>query len=316
MEKLSPLEQNAAKQLESFDPFANLPIPGFSLKKYERDKAKEAEAKKQAEEPKKEEPVVKKSQKEKKPTRKAKLESVLPPEPENIKIESQDNPIIESRNPEGMPSYRCEFSGRDIFVGFLSYKATNPVTALILTSFALDFGRDKIRFDLELGDKKTHEARNRLVDKFLQTDARWMLMIDDDIIPSIGRPNFLKHWVSVARNVLEMPLQRHIIHKLIGNNKSIVGTAYFNGHENSELVCSDKSLAVRARHFDDALVQVEWTGTGSLLVHRRVFEDIKKSGGEFFDANDASFFSRAKKVGHDTFIDLSIPTFHVGMKAF
>lgn len=302
--KATQLEKNTANALDSFDPFANLVMPFRHKKKEQTEVVTPKES-------------VKKQPKVKaKPEKKPRLEKVVPPKKEDIIEKVFENPIIESRTPEGMPSYRCEFGGRDIFVGFLSYKATNPVTALILTALALDFGRDKIRFDLELGDKKTHEARNRLVDKFLQTDARWMMMIDDDIIPSIGRPNFLKHWVSAARNVLEMPLQRHIIHKLIGNNKSIVGTAYFNGHENSELVCSDKSLAVRARQFDDALVQVDWTGAGSLLVHRRVFEDIKKSGGEFFDANDASFFSRAKKVGHDTFIDLSIPTFHVGMKAF
>lgn len=302
--KTTQLEKNTANALDSFDPFANLVMP-FRRKKKEQE---EVETPKES---------VKKQPKVKaKPEKKSRLEKVVPPKKEDIVEEVFESPIIESRTPEGAPSYRCEFLGQDIFIGFLSYKATNPVTALILTALALDFGRDKIRFDLELGDKKTHEARNRLVDKFLQTNARWMMMIDDDIIPSIGRPNFLKHWVSAARNVLEMPLQRHIIHKLIGNNKSIVGTAYFNGHENPELVCSDKSLAVRARQFDDALVQVDWTGSGSLLVHRRVFEDIKKSGGEFFDANDASFFARAKKVGHETFIDLSIPTFHVGMKAF
>ena len=46
MEKLSPLEQNAAKQLESFDPFSNLQTPDLPLKKYEQDKSKEAEQKK------------------------------------------------------------------------------------------------------------------------------------------------------------------------------------------------------------------------------------------------------------------------------
>lgn len=325
MEKLSPLEQNAAKQLESFDPFANLPIPGFSLKKYERDKAKEAEAKKQSEPPKKEEPVVKKSQKEK-PVRKAKLESVLPPEPENIKAESSENPIIESRNPEGMPSYRCEFAGRDIFVGLLSYKTTNPVTAMVLTALALDFGRDKIRFDLELGNSMIYQARNRLAAKFLETDARWMLMLDDDMIPCIGRPSWMRHWVPSARNVLDLPLQRHIIHKLVGDNKNIVGAAYFERREGAGLVCSDQSLVPRARNYEDAVVEVDWLGTGAMLVHRRVFEDIAKTypeiDGNFFHpidgktGEDISFCIRAKKSGHSTFIDLSVPTFHVGYKTY
>ena len=298
------LEKNTANALDSFDPFANLVMP-FRHKKENQTKS---EAPKES---------VKKSQKvKKKPTRKSRLEKVVPPQKEDVVEKDFQNPIVESRSREGMPSYRCEFAGQDIFVGFLSYKATNPVTALILTALALDFGRDKIRFDLELGDKRNYDGRNKLVNKFLQTDARWMLMIDDDIIPSIGRPSFLKYWVSAARNVLDIPLQRHIIHKLVGNNKTIVGTAYFNGHENSELVCSDKSLAIRARQYEDAIVKVDWIGAGSMLVHRKVFEDIQKTGSSFFDADDSSFFSRAKRAGHETFIDLSIPTFHVGIKAF
>ena len=60
MEKLSPLEQNAAKQLESFDPFSNLQTPDLPLKKYEQDKSKEAEQKK-SEPTQKKEPVVKKN---------------------------------------------------------------------------------------------------------------------------------------------------------------------------------------------------------------------------------------------------------------
>jgi hypothetical protein len=325
MEKLSPLEQNAAKQLESFDPFANLPIPGFSLKKYERDKAKEAEAKKQVEEPKKEEPV-KKSQKEKKPARKAKLESVLPPEPENIKVESQDNPIIESRNSEGMPSYRCEFGGRDIFVGTISYKDTNPITTMALLAIALDFGRDKIRFDFECGDRETYNMRNRIVAKFLQTDSRWLFILDGDIIPCIGRPGWMRYCVSSARNIIDLPLQRHIIHKLVGDNKSIVGAAYFDRKEGAVLACSDQSLISKAKNHEDAIVQVDWLGAGAMLIHRRVFEDIDKNyldiKGNYFNpinektSDDASFCIRAKKAGHPTFIDLSVPTFHVGYKTY
>lgn len=299
--KTTQLEKNTANALDSFDPFANLVMP-FRGKKEEA--------------PKQEKKTKIKAQRKAKPQKKPRLDKIVPPQKEDVVQEGFQNPIVESRSREGMPSYRCEFAGQDIFVGFLSYKATNPVTALILTALALDFGRDKIRFDLELGDKRNYDGRNKLVNKFLQTDARWMLMIDDDIIPSIGRPSFLKYWVSAARNVLDMPLQRHIIHKLVGNNKTIVGTAYFNGHENSELVCSDKSLAVRARQYEDAVVKVDWIGAGSMLVHRKVFEDIQKTGSGFFDADESAFFSRAKRAGHETFIDLSIPTFHVGIKAF
>jgi len=312
--KTTQLEKNTANALDSFDPFANLVMP-FRRKKKEQE---EVETPKES---------VKKQPKVKaKPEKKSRLEKVVPPKKEDIVEEVFESPIIESRTPEGMPSYRCEFGGRDIFVGMVAYKTTNPVTAFVLTALALDFGRDKIRFDMECGNSMIYQARNKLAAKFLETDARWLLMLDDDMIPCIGRPEWMRFWVPSARNVLDLPLQRHIIHKLIGDNKTIVGAAYFERREGAGLVCSDQSLVPRARQYDDAVVEVDWLGTGAMLVHRRVFEDIDKTypdiDGNYFHpidgktGEDISFCIRAKKAGHATHIDLSVPTFHLGYKTY
>ena len=317
--KTTTLEQNAAQHLESANPFGNLPIPGFAMKKYLRDNAKEnGEA----------EPVeIKKTrQKKEKPVKKTGLKKVLPPVAENIVEEHFENPVVESRSSEGMPSYRCEFGGRDIFVGMVAYKTTNPVTAFVLTAMALDFGRDKIRFDMECGNSMIYQARNKLAAKFLETDARWLLMLDDDMIPCIGRPDWMRFWVPSARTVLDMPLKKHIIHRLIGTNKSLVGAAYFERREGAGLVCSDQSLVPRARAYEDAVIEVDWLGTGAMLVHRKVFEDISKTypdiDGNYFHpidgktGEDISFCIRSKKAGHPVFVDLSIPTFHLGYKTY
>lgn len=312
--KTTQLEKNTANALDSFDPFANLVMP-FRRQKKEQ---VEQEAPKES---------VKKSQKAKaKPVKKPRLAKVVPPKKEDIVEDVFESPIIESRTPEGMPSYRCEFGGRDIFVGMVAYKTTNPVTAFVLTALALDFGRDKIRFDMECGNSMIYQARNKLAAKFLETDARWLLMLDDNMIPCIGRPEWMRFWVPSARNVLDLPLQRHIVHKLIGNNKTIVGAAYFERREGAGLVCSDQSLVPRARQYDDAVVEVDWLGTGAMLVHRRVFEDIAKTypdiDGNYFHpidgktGEDISFCIRAKKAGHPTHIDLSVPTFHLGYKTY
>jgi len=312
--KTTQLEKNTANALDSFDPFANLVMP-FRRKKKEQE---EVETPKES---------VKKQPKVKaKPEKKPRLEKVVPPKKEDIVEDVFESPIIESRTPEGMPSYRCEFGGRDVFVGMVAYKTTNPVTAFVLTALALDFGRDKIRFDMECGNSMIYQARNKLAAKFLETDARWLLMLDDDMIPCIGRPEWMCFWVPSARNVLDLPLQRHIIHKLIGDNKTIVGAAYFERREGAGLVCSDQSLVPRARQYDDAVVEVDWLGTGAMLVHRRVFEDIAKTypdiDGNYFHpidgktGEDISFCIRAKKAGHATHIDLSVPTFHLGYKTY
>jgi len=242
--------------------------------------------------------------------------------------------IHESRSVDGLPSYRCEFAGRDIFVAWPWYKSSNPVTAAVNVAMALDFGKDKIRFDMAIGDSKIEHARNRLAHKFLETDAKWMVMIDDDIIPSIGRPNWFRYWVHGARQIIDTPLQRHVIHRLIGAGKSLVGAAYFGRQEGGALMASDQNLASRARAYEDIVVPVDWTGTGCILIHRKVFESIRAKYGDSlkldvpdydydyfrpFDSargEDVSFCQRAKEAGHQPHLDLGLPVFHVGFKTY
>ena len=248
--------------------------------------------------------------------------------------ESFDNPIIESRDANGMPNYRCEFGGRDIFVAWAWYKTTNPVTAATQVAYALDFGKDKIRFDMSIGDAIISHSRNRLAHKFLETDAKWMLMIDDDIIPSIGRPLWFRYWVQGARKLEDAPLQRHGIHRLIGAGKTLVGGAYFGRQEGGTIMCSDRSLYERAKAYEDKVVPVDWVGTGFILIHRKIFNDIREKFGDslkidvpdyeydYFrhidgaNGEDVSFCKRAKAAGHQPHIDLGLPIFHVGAKTY
>jgi len=256
------------------------------------------------------------------------LKTLKPPKAK--KEEKSANPVIEYRSPEGLPSYRCEFEGRDIMIGFPCYKTTNPVTAFALIAMALDFGREKIRYEMSIGDAMIYHSRNRLAKQFLETDAKWLLMVDDDIIPSIGRPGWMRAWVpSKTRTMTDVPLQRHVLHRLIGSGKTLIGGAYFGRQENGALMCSDLSLAPRAKAYEDAIIPVDWVATGCMLVHRTVFEDIQKKHPElasvksdgafnFFQpkddgsGEDVSFCLRAKGSGHQPHIDLGLPVFHVG----
>lgn len=264
----------------------------------------------------------------------SKTSKEIPPSLDNLEDPIVQNPIHESRSVAGLPSYRCEFAGRDIFVGFPCYKTTNPVTAFALIAMALDFGRDKIRFDMAIGDSKIEHARNRLAHKFLETDAKWMMMIDDDIIPCIGRPEWSRYWVQNVRGLADLPLQRHVLHRLIGAGKTLVGASYFGRQEGGALMASDQSLAPRARVYEDKVVEVDWVATGCILIHRKVFEDIRaKFGDELkidvpdydfdyfrpFDSahgEDVSFCKRAKQAGHQPHLDLGLPVSHLGYKTY
>jgi hypothetical protein len=327
--KVSPDEKITMNALDSADPFSRpgrktQPLNQHIPKGPKRDfshyddpqEVKKPEVKK---------PEVKEEPKVQKRGRK--------PKQEVEKVEEYNNPIVESRNQEGMPSYRCEFAGRDIFVGFPCYKTTNPVTAFALIAMALDFGKDKIRFDMSIGDAMIYHSRNKIAQKFLETDAKWLLMIDDDIIPCIGRPNWMKSTVPSARNMNDAPLQRHALQRLIGANKTLIGGAYFGRQEGAPLMCSDRSLEPKARAYQDEVAPVDWVATGCMLVHRKVFQDIEEKypelkspipNGEFdyfhpinsATGEDVSFCKRAKESGHQPYIDLGLPVFHVGYRCY
>lgn len=324
--KISPDEKITLNALDSADPFAR---PGRKAQVLNQHIPKA---------PKRDfshydEPAV-----EKKPEVAVKKEEVVE-EPKKRgrkpkqEVEEFENPVIESRNGDGMPSYRCEFAGRDIFVGFPCYKTTNPVTAFAMIAMALDFGKDKIRFDMSIGDAMIYHSRNKIAHKFLETDAKWLLMIDDDIIPCIGRPNWMRSTVTSTRNVPDAPLQRHVLQRLIGANKTLIGGAYFGRQEGAPLMCSDRSLEAKARAYQDEVAPVDWVATGCMLVHRKVFDDIKEkypelnspiANGEFdyfhpinsVTGEDVSFCKRAKAAGHQPHIDLGLPVFHVGYRCY
>ena len=257
------------------------------------------------------------------------LESMELPTEKDIKEEKVEivnettilqSPIVESRSSDGLPSYRAEFAGRDIFVGFSSAKQTNPITTLALISIALDFGRDKIRFDVSTDENNFYKSRNELAQKFLETDAKWLLLLDNNIIPSIGRPAWAKANIGAARNFQDSHLQKHIVHRLIGTGKKLVGAAYFTSAEVTSIDCSKKELGQKAKSCTEDVVPVDWVGSGCMLIHRKVLTDIKEKYPELkqgpFYPDDISFCKRAKECGHDAHIDLGVPVFNVGIKAF
>jgi hypothetical protein len=347
--KISPDEKITMNALDSVDPFTrpgqvrqNLPQPQLpavnrDLSRFDEPVAEKQKAEAEEIKPKKPKKTkVTKVKVEEEAIDKALAESFAESVAEEVaKVEKQAfvNPIVEARSTEGMPSYRCEFGGRDIFVGFPCYKTTNPVTAFALLAMALDFGRDKIRFDMSIGDAMIYHSRNTLAQKFLDTDAKYMLMIDDDIIPCIGRPQWMRATVQAARNIGDAPLQRHVLHRLVGSGQKLIGGAYFGRQEGAGLMCSAPDLAPRVRIYEDNVAPVEWVATGCMLVHRSVLEDIMlkfpelkpEKPGQPFDffhpikstmGEDVSFCHRAKQAGHQCHIDLGLPVFHVGYKTY
>jgi hypothetical protein len=233
---------------------------------------------------------------------------------------------------EEKPVKKDEWQGRNVFVGFPCYKQTNPVTAWCLVAMALDFGREKIRFDMEIGDAMIYHARNRLAMKFLETDAEWLLFLDDDMIVPIGRPDFLKQMARLPDYYPREAMALNTVRRLIGHGKELVGASYFARHLGGRAINSlwrEKTYLDRARRFQDYLMPCDWAGTGCLLIHRSVFNKIKDMFPElapqhrdmpwnFFQpmtdgrGEDIAFCARAKACGVQPHVDTLLHAIHVG----
>lgn len=230
-----------------------------------------------------------------------------------------------------------DWEGRNLCVCFPCYRQTNYVTAAILVSLALDFGREKIRFEFCGGDAMVYKTRNKVAHQFMETGSEWSVWLDDDMIPPIGRAEFLRTHVLVDEE--EMPdeiLNRHFVNRLLAHKKTLVGACYFGRrsiappmfHEGMHEAESNRA----ARAMTDQVRPTQWVGTGCVLIHRQVFLDIQAKFPElgptpeypYWDyflpeknaGEDVAFCRRAAAAGHQAFVDLGLQCLHIGYSAY
>jgi len=145
--------------------------------------------------------------------------------------------------------------------------------------------------------------RCRLVDRFLKSKYEWLLFIDSDTMPPF--------------DVLEMTK----------NGKDICSGIYFQwqgGRKLDPLVYKKTKNVVHEEYriFNDTseenLVEVDGVGAGCLLIHRKVFETIKKPYFLFeYDENgyldvgeDFYFCQKAQKAGFKIWVDRKMVAGH------
>ena len=316
MDKLTGLEKTTLGALDSFNPFNTPP----------KEPLKNGIPISQAEEPAKRKPgrprqnplpdPVAPKRGPGRPPKAVAIEQEAEPVLGEIEVPVQENPIKMTLDNNGSPNYRAEWPGRDVFVGFHCNFETNVNTAFALIALALDFGKDKIRFDFAT-DPDPNEAKNQLVALFLQTDAPWMLMVGNDIVPAIGRAPFTRRKLGLPPSVQENVINRHALHRLIGSGRDLIGASYFGKLAGSGVANSHRDGAALTRQSADIIHAVEWAGTGLLLVHRRVFAGIAATTTEApFQGGDKVFCEKAKNAGFQAFVDFGIPAYNIGRQAF
>lgn len=236
----------------------------------------------------------------------------------------------------------ADWIGRNLSILIPCYKLTNPASAWSWVALALDFGKEALRMDMELGDAEIANTRNKLAVRFLQSECEWALWLDDDIIPPIGRAAWFKYMAGAPDDYPEELAGEHVVHKLMSHGKTMVGGLYF-GRQKTGVPMFYEGLAVREVHLKARdhncreLMETDWIGTGCLLVHRSVFEDIMakfperrivdptqiRNVGEFDffrrepgAGEDVSFCHLARAAGHKVYVDLGVRPAHVGFCAW
>lgn len=129
---------------------------------------------------------------------------------------------------------------------------------------------------LNFGDAFVAHSRNTCADLFLQSDLEWMLTIDDDMLIPFGNSTWFNAHLGYE---LPEPFSKfNAIDRLLSHGKTLVGALYFGRAKGHGWPVygegrSDLEYARRAPH--DVCKPTRWVGTGCMLIHRSVFEDIE-----------------------------------------
>ena len=166
------------------------------------------------------------------------------------------------------------------------YKQTNPMTAFSIFG---NYDRAKMRMFMVFGDAYIAHSRNTLSRMFLDSEAEWALMVDDDMVLPIGNAEWFNKVTGF--NLPEQFAGQSTVRRLLSHRKSLVGGLYFGRYANGRPMyaegCSQSSEAAGIRSGPrDQVKPTRWVATGCLLIHRSVFQDINK---QFPDLGDNWF---------------------------
>ena len=246
-----------------------------------------------------------------------------------------------------------EWDGRNLMILFPAYKDTNPATAWVLAATALDLGKEFLRLDMEQGNSMIYTARNLLAHRFLESGCEWSLWLDDDMIPPIGRPDWIRTIGSLPPEYPTKSAGMHWVHRLMSHKKTVVGGTYFGRFAEGPPMhggMNNEDAHMASKRMEDKIIPIDWIATGCLLVHRQVYLDIQKSHpflapgkkdmptvnemtGEMMKVpiefkhwqyfwpriglgEDVSFCKRALETGHQPFLDVGLQALHVGRRCY
>lgn len=194
-----------------------------------------------------------------------------------------------------------------------------------------------------LGFNSLFHVRNMMAGYFLRTGTPLSYWSDDDAVPPCGDAP----WYKEVTRLPDMPnafAGLNAVHRLMASGKKMIGGSYVSRREDSvPQFAGGRSLEISElvrQGPRNQIIKRDWVGFGGVLVHRDVFLDIIKTQGaeikadetiqkqlgyeyRFFSplpgtdtGDDISFCERARKAGHEVFVDLAVALGHVGTKIY
>lgn len=240
-------------------------------------------------------------------------------------------PVIPNPRPMPMESSENQLK-RDLMILFPAERQLPPQVAVGILGRL--FNRNNMRLEHNI-IFPIPRARNDLAERFLKSDCEWSFWVDSDVLLPCGDPGWFLG-VTKAKKIPQKFAGLHTIDQLRSRNKSLIGGVYSKRvYGGDSLVANNAAKAELKKGPQDKIIPVDWLAAGCMLVHRSVYEDIMKSREDLapnsvrdlwglFDLDptppgfgeDIAFCARARKAGHQPYLDMSVMCAHVGNFAF
>jgi len=193
----------------------------------------------------------------------------------------------------------------DVFIGYVHGEM---VHAAFMESVIREANRVGAIIKGQESEPYVDQARNFLVDSFLATTCEWFLSVDTDII-----------------------LPESVVGRLVARGQKLIGALIYVNTKPPFPQIYQKIADFGVKGYGTFMIDESWTpgdfltadatGAGCLLVHRQVFLDVPDSKpfrwfqheqrGEDLFGEDVVFCERAKRAGHQLWIDTSVKAGHI-----
>lgn len=186
------------------------------------------------------------------------------------------------------------------------FKQVSPITAFCAAQL---IDRRRTATLLNWGDAFIAHTRNHCAEIFLQSPCDYALWLDDDMVVPFGNAEWYR--LHTGFDFPEQFMSMNTLDRLMSHGKTVVGGLYYGRHRHGPPVFNEGAnanvSALLRKGPQDRLLETRWVGTGCLLTHRSVFEDIEKTfprlsrgpaknGGHWFSSTEASIMNSVQRI--------------------